>query len=108
MPELARATQRYIAEFSVWSYQSSIRFEHRARALLDAEGVRAGRAYSDTGKESAALDQVEASIYLDYLTRLHLTIVPGAAKLTAEALPGKAAEDVFVRAALRWLRLHAG
>src|SRR3954469_20907861 len=106
--ELNAATRRYAEAFSLYTYTASIRFEHRAGAVLNAEGVRAGAMYRDTGNESLALAEVEPAIYLDYETRLWISIVPAAANTAAELLPGKAAEDVFVRAALRWLRLHAG
>lgn len=97
----------FTARFNVFVDAHIRRHKIYIEARLNAEGGRAARAYADGGGEAAAIAAVDDKTYRLILDRIWLSTVPAAGSLVSDML-GKAAEDVFVQAALRWLRNNAG
>lgn len=97
---------RFTAQFNLYVNRAIVRWEPRASAILIAEGNRAARGYLDQG-EAGALDGVLAPVWRTYLDRVWMSTVPKAGELVSVLL-GKAAPDVFVDAAVRYLRQNAG
>ena len=83
-------------------------FAPKALNILAAEGTRAATAYEQHGAQ-AALDAIDPAEWLAYVSKLYLTVVPGAGEIVEPFLvtPMKAASalnDRLVQAAARWLR----
>lgn len=96
----------FTAKFTAYVNAAIRRWQPFIEVRLNAEGRRASRAYL-AGGEAAATAEVDDWTYRVILDRIWLSTVPGAGGLVADML-GKAAQDVFVQAALRWLRDNAG
>lgn len=73
---------------------------------LNAEGARAALAYERAG-EVAAIAEIKPATYRVMLDRVWIATTPRAGELVSEML-AKAAENMFVEAAIRWLRQNAG
>lgn len=97
---------RFTQVFNLFVQRAIVRWEPRAAQILIAEGNRAARAYEQTGSEAAALDAVLPSVWRTYLNRLVMSTVPKAGELVSVLL-GKATPNVFVDAAVRYLRQNA-
>jgi Phage Mu protein F like protein len=78
----------------------SDRFELPALRILLREGERAARAVEQGADPLAAVSGQE---WLAYLTRVWMAIVPQAGELVSDVLE-KQSQDIFVRAAIGWLR----
>lgn len=86
--------------------RSVARYAPWVETRLNAEGTRAALAYERAG-EAAAIAEVKDATYRVILDRVWLSVTPRAGELVSEML-AKAAEDIFVESAIRWLRLNAG
>jgi hypothetical protein len=100
------SAQAFSRSFNAYVNGTVARHTVWIKSLLNAEGVRAARAYERAGG-AAAIAEVNDSTYRRMIERIWIGTVPRAGMLVADLL-AKAAEDVFVEAAIRWLRLHAG
>lgn len=96
----------FTAKFNAYVNSAIRRHQPYIEMRLNAEGRRAARAY-ETGGAAAAIAAVDEWTYRVFLDRMWLSTVPGAGSLVTTML-GKRAADVFVHAALRWLRDNAG
>src|SRR5262245_26777577 len=104
--ELDIKAARFTREFNAFVERAAIRWERVAARILTGEGERAARAY-ESGGAAAAVAAVLPPQWRAYLDRVWLSTVPPAGELVS-ALLGKAAENVFLDAAVRWLKQNGG
>lgn len=88
--------------FNGFTGRAVARWEPVCARILRTEGARAAEAYLRRGEE-AAIAAVSPPQWRLYLDRVWISTVPKAGELVSELL-GKAAETVFVDAAVRWLK----
>lgn len=107
LEQLDIKTSRGAREFYAFIVRESVRWDPPARRVLLAEGRRAALGY-EAGGEPAALAAVTDPPWRKYMDRVWLSTVPRAGDLVSEQLVKAAPPDLFLQAAVRWLRLNGG
>jgi len=107
---LSLKAMHFIRAWDALVERSTQRWAVPASALLRAEGERAAAVWEVTGSAQAAANAVDDGEWAAYMARVWIVTVPQAGAIVAAeySIPKAGPPDIFVQAAINWLRLHGG